>query len=353
MTQKTGTLDINSLLAATNLTAVSYGIDTIAEVLAADNANYNVIVDGMMSDLAVVTTDRQRLQGSSVGGDSQEVDEFSRPPTQKDLPGYFIGFPLRKFIYAVGFTRQFEKKATPADYAIQQQAKQGADFRRLIYELKKAIFTPTNYTFVDLNVDKAQLAVKAFINADSSAIQNGPNGEVFNGATHTHYDGSATLTAAALTAAINDVVEHGFGGGVKVFINAADEVAVRALTGFTGYLDPRVTINANANQAAGQRLDITRLDNRAIGIFGAAEIWVKPWAIANYAVVSDTSNPRKPLVMRRDADNQGLHLEATIETFPLRAEYYENQFGLGVWNRLNGLVLQFNNASYTLPTLTL
>ncbi len=353
MTQKTGTHDISSLLAATNLTAVVYGLDTIAEVLAADNANYNVIVDGMMSDLAAVTTDRQRIQGSSVGGDSQEVDEYSRVPTQKDLPGYFIGFPLRKFHYAVGFTRQFEKKATPADYAIQQQAKQGADFRRLLYELKKVIYTPTNYSFVDLNVDKATLAVKAFINADATAIQNGPNSEVFNGATHTHYDGSATLTAAALQAEINDVVEHGFGGGVKVFINAADEAAVRALTGFTAYLDPRVSINANANQANGQRLDITRLDNRAIGIFGAAEVWVKPWTIANYAFVTDTENGRKPLVMRRDSDSVGLHLEATIETFPLRAEYYENMFGLGVWNRLNGAVLQFNNATYTAPTLTL
>jgi hypothetical protein len=353
MAQKTGTLDINSLLAAINLTAVSYGIDTIAEVLAADNANYNFIVDGMMSDLAAVSTDRQRLQGTSVGGDSQEVDEFSRAPTQKDLPGYFIGIPLRKFHYAVGFTRQFERKATPADYAIQQQAKQSADFRRLIYELRKAIYTPTNYTFVDLNVDKAQLAVKAFINADSTSIQNGPNGEIYNGATHTHYDANATLTAAALQAEINDVVEHGFGGGVKVFIAAADEAAVRALTGFTGYLDPRVSINANANQANQQRLNITRLDNRAIGLFGAAEVWVKPWALANYAFVCDTENGRKPLAFRRDTDNLGLHLEATIETFPLRAEYYENQFGIGAWNRTNGAVLYFAGGSYVAPTLTL
>jgi hypothetical protein len=159
-----------------------------------------------------------------------------------------------------------------------------------LYELKKAIYTPTNYTFVDLNVDKAPLAVKAFINADSSAIQDGPNGEVFNGATHTHYDGSATLTAAALLASINDVVEHGFGGGVKVFINAADEAAVRALTGFTAYLDPRVTINANANQATPARRCHAKLDNRAIGIFGAAEVWVKPWAIANYAFITDTTD---------------------------------------------------------------
>jgi hypothetical protein len=306
----------------------------------------------MLADLCATSTDRQRLAGSSIGGDSMEVDEFSRVPTQKDTPGVLIGFPLKKFHFAVGFTKQFEKKATPADFALAQQAQQKADLRRIRYELQKAIYTPTNYTFVDLNVDKASLAVKAFINADSSSIQDGPNGEAFDGTSHTHYDGSATLTAAALLASINDVVEHGFGGGVKVFIAQADVAAVSALTGFTLYQDPRVSLNANANQAL-ERGVITRLDNRPIGIFGAAEVWVKPWAIANYAFITDTLDARKPLVFRTDSDSVGLHLEAELETFPLRAKYYEHMFGIGVWNRLNGGVLQFNNASYSAPTMTL
>lgn len=352
MAQKTGTFDISSLLAATNQTAVAYGLSTIAEVLAADNANYNALVGQFLSDLCALSNDRLRVAGSSVGGDMQEVDEFSRAPTQKDLPGYFIGFPLRKYHFAIGWTKQWEKKKTPADFAIAQLAVQGADLRRIRYELQKSIYVPTNYTFKDLNVDNAALAVKAFINADSSPIQNGPNGEAYDGATHTHYDANATLTAAVLQALINDVVEHGFGDAVKVFINVADEAAVRALTGFVAYLDPRLTINANANQPGGTRLDISRLDNRAIGLFGAAEVWVKPWAVANYAFVSDTGSTAKPLVMRQDADSVGLHIEAAVEAFPLRADYQEHMYGFGVWNRLNGAVLQFNNASYSAPTLT-
>lgn len=352
MAQKTGTFDISSLLAATNVTAVQFGLNTIEEVLAADNENYNQLVQQFISDLCAQTTDRLRVAGSSIGGDMQEVDEYSRAPTQKDLPSYFIGFPLSKFHFAVGWTKQWEKKKSPADFAIAQQAAQGADLRMLRYKLQQAIYTPTNRTFNDLNVDNAALPVKAFINADSTAIQNGPNGESFDGTTHTHYDGNATLTAAVVTALVNDVVEHGFGGAVKLFINAADEAAFRALTGFVAYLDPRLTINANANQPAGSRLDITRLDNRPIGLFGAAEIWVKPWAVANYVFCCDTGSAAKPLVMRTDPDSVGLHLEAELETFPLRAQYQEHMFGFGVWNRLNGAVLQFNNGTYTLPTLT-
>ncbi len=352
MAQKTGTFDISALLAATNVSAVEFGLDTIAEVLAADNANYNALVQQMLADLCAPTTDRLRVAGTSVGGDMMEVDEFSRAPTQKEVPGYFIGFPLRKYHWATGWTKQWEKKKTPADFAIAQQACQGADLRRMRYELQRAIYTPTNTTFLDLHVDKASLPVKAFINADSSNIQNGPNGEIFDGTSHTHYDGSATLTANAVTALINDVVEHGFGGAVKIFINTADEAAFRALTGFVAYLDPRLTINANANQPGGSRLDITRLDNRPIGLFGAAEVWVKPWAVANYAFCCDTGTPNKPLVLRTDPDSVGLHFEGAIDAFPLRAEYQEHMYGFGAWNRLNGAVLQFNNASYSAPTLS-
>jgi hypothetical protein len=119
------------------------------------------------------------------------------------------------------------------------------------------------------------------------------------------------------------------------------------------YLDPRLTINANANQPQ-TRVDLTRMDNRAIGIFGAAEVWVKPWIPANYLLVTDVGSNAKPLVLRNPVNSPvGLHFEAAIETFPLRAEYSEHQFGFGAWNRLNGAVLQFNNGTYSAPTLTL
>lgn len=351
MSQQTGTYDISSLLKTRNLSAVAFGMDTIAAVLAADIANYNALVNQALSDLVATTADRLRVAGSSVGGDMMEADEYSRVPTQKDVPSYLIGFPLRKMQWATGWTSAWIKKATPADFAIKQQAAQGADLRRLRYELTKALFFPTNADFVDLNVDKATLKVKALINADSTAIQNGPNGEVFDGTSHTHYNASATLTAAAVQALIDDVVEHGF-GQVKVFLNVANEAAFRLLAGFVGYLDPRVSINAAANQPDQARLDITRMDNRPIGIFGAAEVWVKPWIPANYAAAADTSTVQKPLVMRTDDPDLGLHTEAQLDTHPLHAQYYEHQYGFGSWNRLAAAVLEFDNNSYSAPTLT-
>ncbi|HEV8448575.1 MAG TPA: hypothetical protein VGQ44_17215 [Gemmatimonadaceae bacterium] len=354
MAQKTGTFDIGSLLAVRNLSAVKFGLSTVEQVLAADNEKYNLQVQQALTDLCDTSDDRQRVAGNSIGGDMQEASEYSRIPTQRDIPSYLIGFPLRKYQFAIGWTREWEKKKTPADFAISQQAAQGANLRRMRYEMQKAIYTPTNTSFVDFLRDKATLAVKAFINADSTAIPNGPNGEVFDGTTHTHYTGSATLTVAAAQALITNVVEHGFGGRLRIHINQADVAAWSGLTGFVPLQVPYVQINQAANQVAEPRLDITRLDNRFIGYFNAAEVWSKPWAPANYAFATDVSSPAKPLLRRTDdLDPQaGLHVEAELETFPLRAQYQENKFGFGVWNRLNGAVLQFNNASYSAPTLT-
>lgn len=352
MAPKTGTLDVTSLLAAQNISAVKFGISTVAEVLALDNQRFSDQVTSALDIFCATSPDRQRTLGTSIGGDMMEVDEFGQGPTQKDIPSYFLGFPLRKFQFPIGWTKQWEKNATPADYAIKNAGAQGADLRRIRYELQKAFYTPTNYTYKDHLIDNASLFVKSFINADSTGIPNGPNGEVFDGTTHTHYSGSASLTAAAITALIQNVVEHRTGVELQLYINTADVAAFSALTGFVPLQAPYVTINANANQVASPRLAIGQTDNRQIGWFGAAQVWTKPWAVANYAVVVDVNAPQKPLVRRVEENDQGLHIAAEVDVHPLRAQYSEHFYGFGAWNRFAAAVLKFNNASYSAPVLT-
>ena len=353
MAQKTGTFDITILQAATQTTVQGFegGEEAIAQIIAADNAAFSTIVDEMLADLAEKTTDRIRPVGSSLGGNAMEVDEFGQGPTQRDVPGYFVGFPLKRIQFPIGWTKQWLKSAKAADLAVRNGIAQGAHLRRLRYELQKAIFTPTNYTFLDHLVDKASLLIKAFINADSTAMANGPNGESFDGTTHTHYDGVAALTVAALTAQINDVVEHRNGAVVRVYFNVADAATVSALAGFVPLQVPYVSLNTAANQAV-ERLDITKADNRQIGWFGVAEIWTKPWVPAFYSVAVDVAAPQKPLVRRTEQDDRGIHIAGEIESHPLQADFSEWFYGFGVWNRLAVAVLRFNNAAYATPTLS-
>jgi len=352
MTLQTGAHDVTDLLAARFSSAVEYGLDTIEKVLQADIAAHNAIVSEMVADMCEMTTDRQRIYGTSAGGDMVEVDEYGKAPTQRAQPGATVGFPLKLFQFNLGWTYKWFQNHTPADMAVMVLAAEAAHYRRIQMELKKAIYGSANYTHLDHLVDNVSLAVKRFINADSAPIPNGPNGEVYTASSHTHYDGEASLTAVFLLAEINNVVEHGHGNKVYCAINTADEAAVRLLAGFSAYVDPRLVYRVTDTPA--RAVDISRLNNRAIGIFGGAEIWVKSWAIANYYFVWDAGDPNKPLAYRQReaAGLQGLRLAAELADYPLNAKDMEAEFGIGVWTRTNGAVLYDDNATYADPTIT-
>lgn len=352
MAVNTGTLDISTLLATRHQSVAEFGLDTVRQVLEADVAAHNIIVQDMVTGLCEVTTDRQRRYGTSAAGEMVEVDEYGRAPTQVTRPGATVGFPLKLFQFPIGWTQKWLQTHTPADMATAVQQAQKAHLRGVQREIKRALFPSANYTFVDFLVDKVDLPVKRLVNADGAGIPDGPNGETFDGSSHTHYVArvGGSLATSDVTSLVNTVVEHGHGGSVKLAISTTDEATVRALTGFKEYPDPRIVFRAT--DTPGKTLDITRIDNRAIGILAGAEVWVKPWAIANYIVAWDADGPAPLAFRQREAETlQGLRIAATLETFPLVAEYMEAEFGVGIWTRTNGAVLYFGNTSYADPTI--
>lgn len=356
VTVGTGVHDISDLLAARFQSVAEYGMNTIVEVLQSDIAAHNTIVMEMLSDMCEPTTDRQRIYGTSASGDMTEVDEYGKAPTKKATTGATVGFPLKLYQFNVGWTAKWMQTRTPADMATAVLAAEKAHLRELQRQIKRAIFLSANYTFIDHLVDKVSLSVKRLVNGDSAEIPEGPNGETFDGASHSHYNFAASLNATDLNTVINDVIEHGHGAAVRVAINKADETAVRALSGFVAYPDPRLIVPVySATGVPGTKLDISRLDNRAIGIFGGAEVWVKPWAIANYPFAWDAGGSQKPLAFRQRASTaiQGLRIAAENDDYPLYAQFLEAEFGIGVWTRTNGAVYYTGSgASYTDPTIT-
>ncbi len=350
MPQNTGTLTIDDLLAVTNQTAVEFGVQAIEDVLQADLETHNAIVQEMVGELCEITADNQRIYGASEDNEMVEVDEFGRAPTQGTKTNPEVAFPLRRFQYAIGWTELFFKQASPADMAKATQGAEKAHLRRLTNEIKSGIYRPTNYVFNDHLVKKLNLNVKAFTNADGMVMPDGPNGEKWDANTHTHYTAAASLVVSDILASIDHVIEHDHGSMLKLYINRAHEQAFRALTGFEAYHDPRITLGSHTNQV-GERLDITRVDNRAIGLLGAAEVWVKPWAVPGYTFTTDIEDEGKPLVFRQRESNslQGLQIAAQFEAFPLVAELMMAEFGIGVWTRTNGAVHQFTNGTYQSP----
>lgn len=341
-----GTLTIADLQANRFQSAADFGLVTINQVLQQDLAAYNAVTDDLVSDVAAPSTDSQRIYGASASGEMYESDEYDRGTADKPAGGSTVGFPLKKFVKNIGWTRDYSLMATPADYAEASLSIQAQHTRAMLREIKKAIFLSSNYTFRDRFVTpQIDLSVKRFVNADSLSIPNGPNGETFTASSHTHYDylDGAVPTQAALLALVDDVVEHGHGGNVKLNINRDAETTVTGMADFKPYLDPRLTPGTQANQATMTTLDITRLNNRPIGILGAAEVWVRSWVPSGYAFAYDAADNQKPLVMRQHpaAAVRGLRVVATIEDYPLYADTMESYFGFGVWNRTNGAVLYY------------
>jgi hypothetical protein len=352
----TGTYSIDDLIAMRFANAKKFGFENIAEVLQIDIDAHNTIVGSMMTDLCEVTMDARRLYGSTGGGTMTEVDPLGKASTRSERPGSAVCFPLRDYQYATGFATKWLENATVADVAIKQKNAEAAHLREVRKQIAKAIFNNANSTFNDFLVDNIPLAVKALVNADGAAIPDSPWGDTFNASTHTHYfSGSAALTTWNMDQIVNTVIEHGHGQDVVLAINTAQEVEMRALTGFTAYIDPRLTFIAAPTGLPGTRLDITKLNNRAIGIFHASEVWVKPWVPALYQFAYSRTDERKTLAFRQRNNGTGmvgLKLAAEFDTYPLNAQYYEAEFGIAPWTRTNGAV-NFETASgYVVPTIT-
>ena len=348
-----GTLSSFDTLATSQQTIAQYGEDKAFEAIDAQRMAHNEIVMEQTQDLVERTTDRQRRYGGGDNMSMDEVDEFGTGDAQKISAGVTVGFPLRLFDLSVQWTRKYMQNATAAELAAQFTAATDAHYKRITREIKRALFTPTNSTFTDRLVDGVSLAVKALVNADSAAIPVGPNGESFDGSTHTHYLARvSTLAASDVISAIETVLEHHAAGGVRLYINRAQEAAIRGFTSnFTAYLDARI-IPGSAVTTAGSPLVQRNLYNRAIGIFDSAEVWVKPWVPANYMFVFIEGAP-KPLVLReRTPGSGGLTIAAEDESHPLRARTLESEFGVGVWTRTNGAVLYTGATSYAAPTIT-
>lgn len=347
-----GTLSVLDTLAASQQTIADYGEDAAFEGIELARQAHNEILMETMGQFVEISTDRQRRYGGDADMQMDEVDEFGRGDAQKIEAGVTVGFPLRLFDLSVQWTRKYMQTHTVAELAAQFVAAQKAHIKALQRDMKRAIFTSTNSTFVDRLVDNVSLTPKAFHNNDGTAVPVGPNGETF-ATSHQHYVARVgALASSDISSMIELVVEHHNEGQTMLLINRASEAAVRAMTDkFTPYVDARI-IPGSGTTIANGNLNPNNLYNRAIGIFDGAEVWVKPWIPANYMFAYNTEAP-KPLVLReRMAGGAGLQIAAEDEAYPLRARTLEAEFGFGVWTRSNGAVLYTGGTSYVIPTIT-
>lgn len=357
MSVQTGAYTVADLLANENQTVAEFGEDRVAEVLLRDLAILNAQIDEQMSWLArPVTALNMRIGRYGVSNRSTfvELDELGNPPAQKIKGGYNMGYPLKKYGGATGWSRDYLAQATVQDFTKGVVERQVGYKTALQRELKVAIYTSTNYTFKDrLITNSIDLPVKAFLNADGQEIMDGPNGEQFDGSTLTHYRANNGWDNTFLKDSVDDLTIHGFTAKPVIVINRNNKSDMEGLADFKPLADDRIVHIATDRTV--QYLDRGNIGNRLIGYFHDAEVWVKPWAISDYPFITDVGQPedKKPLRYRQHhvASMRGLRIASEIDDYPLMAAIMDAYFGFGVQERRNGVVVYFGGGTYVVPTI--
>jgi hypothetical protein len=314
---------------------------------------HNLLVDQITMDLVEKTTDRLTTWGGNATVDMIDGSELSRPDVQKmQVSPTTLGFPLYLKQVAWGVTRLFMMNKTVKDLDEILVAIRDADIRDIGKAIRQALFNPTNnLTNADKRTDGATIPLRRLLNADSANIPPDPYGGTFDGSTHTHFKGyaSSSVAAADLTAILSNVSEHYLSPGMRGYIAKNLEATIRAFTGFYPAYDTRLTIASDVTHIS-TNLEMNNVQDRFIGIFENAEIYVRPWVPSNYIFVYNVNAP-KPLRMRvRDGMQGSLHIAADIDMYPLRAQFMEREYGISVYERTNGAVLYTGASSYSAPS---
>jgi hypothetical protein len=349
-----GTLSVADLLKTVRVGASVWevGEDRTFAAISAYLAAHNDILNNQLMGFVETTTDRIIGNGGNSLMVMQELDEFGRADAQKVTAGATMGFPLRLYGIATQWTRKWMENHTLEEMVAQVEAAAVADNLNIQKEIKRALFFAGNVTFIDHLVDRMSIPVKRLVNADSMEMPIGPNGETFTASSHTHYIARVgTLAATDISAVITHVAEHYNSGSIKLFINQAQEAAIRGFTAnFTPYIDARIIVGS-ATTVANGALDQSNIYNRAIGVFDQAEVWVKPWVPANYMLAWVMGQQPVLAWRERRPGSSAFGLDYEDEQYPLRARQLGREFGLGVRNRVGAAVLYIGATTYANPTL--
>ena len=341
-------------------------IQTLGQSVVYDAVNtvlnvYNQdIAAAMRVFIATQTSDfkiRYKLPG---GGQLEELSKIGLPGERKAGGSWDVALPLKGYGAAIGASRIDYAYMTLRDLDLHMQSIQIRGLNTMRQQILYALLNNTERTFTDeLHGD---LLIEPLANGDGVYYP-----QVIGAtdpATENHYLASG-YTAANISdtndpfPTIIDELEEHFGvtqGGsnIVVFINNAQTAKTLALT--------RVTAAAITNIKPGANISIADVlpaglpGERTLG-YHEKGCFIREWRSlpANYMLAVHLDAPA-PLIERVDPPdvglgNGGLQMVATDIDYPNTTSYYEQRFGLGVGNRLNGVVMQLTtNGTYAIPS---
>lgn len=328
--------------------------DAVTEYL----ANYNAEIQAALRVLvAERTSDHKRRFKLPGGGMLQRRGGQAESGAVKPLGEWDVAIPLDEYGAQVAWTRTTYAYMTTQDLARTMDAVRIQDLNTLRFEMMRALLNNTARSVTDPHW--GGLTIQPLANGD--AVTYPPVLGSQSDATENHYLESGYLAAAIsntndpVVTAVNELQEHfgapSGGGNIAIFVNNAHVGQLAALTDFVEV--PDSFVRAGSQTAVPESLP-SGLPGRIVGRHNAGA-WIVEWRQwpANYVFALDMDQPG-PLLMREDpADTglgTGLQIVSTDQNYPFQQSHFTRRFGVGVGNRLNGVVIELGNGgTYTVP----
>lgn len=270
---------------------------------------------------------------------------------------YDVAYPLEDFGVQIAGDDISMAYMTLQDLNRHLQSVFTRDLNTLRFEMLKALFNDTQDSFVD--PIHGALLVEPLANGD--AVVYPPVIGSSSEATEDHYLESAYISSDISDTnnpliTMKDDLEHHFGvpqggGNMIVFLANAERSEIEDLTDYDQIIDSKIRPGADTDVVQGLPSGMPgTLMGRSNGV------WAVEWRHlpATYMIGIDPDLPA-PLKMRHDpADTglaRGLTLVSSDDKYPLEKSHWRRRYGIGVGNRLNGVIMEVaNGGSYTIPT---
>lgn len=360
----------------------------------ADGTDLNQIWRDFMDLLNVVNGPRQNLINfltttvssptdtvtqPGQGVDFELASEFGEPVGSRIAPSYFqLGYTFNWYDLAARYTWQYLADATDEMVNSVANAAVEAYYRKLLFEVLKTAFNPTNLT---ATIRQNAYNVYKFYNADGTVAPQYKN-NTFTGS-HTHYKTSGAngvLEATDLdTMVVDDFASHGYsiengyrlvllvnttvGNSIRNFRSAVN--TAQAVGGNYGRYDfipaqgqPGQVLN-QTQQIFGQNQAAASLNGlTVIGTYGPLTIVQEDYLPTTHVLAFATGgsdNLVNPIGLRQHANTglRGLRLvKGRNADYPLIDSFWATGFGTGIRQRGAGIAIELSaNASYTVPAV--
>ncbi len=312
--------------------------------------NQNILREHPYNLLVSVSDEPTVEYASGSVFEPQEATEYGRPdPKRGKITGHQI--PLKRWTIALGWTLQALEEA--------RRVKIDADVNSAIGSARDFVHKKLLERLFKKEAENVGAGGKSVGFADGGAtdpdyVPPPVDGKQFT-ASHNHYIGSTTgITASLVNTAVGHLREHGH---KPPFLIIASETDVSTWTGLTIFKAPEwpgiVYRNETRAQPEAAQLGIGYVETD----YGIAVVWTTARVPSGYfAVVKGYGalDQRNPLRFVYDpAIGFGWHIRPGLwANAPEYLAVLANKFGIGVADRVGGVCVDANNATYTTPTIS-